>query len=989
MFRPGLAVRCALAAMTLILLTDCQSAVRRRFYATCGDSADCETGLCSQGLCTRSCATSDECGVGVCIEKVCKPIDRVACKANADCEKASPSNGCRTAVCAAGKCAFAAPLAGVVCGTRCEAGAWIPGQCTEGKCIAAKNPVPVTCDDNNSCTEDACTAATGCTYANRTAPCDDGDACTASDACSSGACKPGAPVVCSDNNVCTADSCDNNKGCLYTPTVGPCDDGDPCTAADKCGGGKCQDYVAAVCDDGNSCTFDNCEKGKGCASAPTSGACDDGDPCTMGDGCTAGKCVAGAPNACADSNPCTDDLCEKSKGCVNLPNKATCDDGNGCTVADSCAATVCAGQAKSCDDGNPCTDNTCNKASGCLNAVVTAPCDDGNACTMGDICKNGNCNGTPVECNDKLGCTADSCDNVKGGCQHQPDDAACATNNPCAVGSCDLTKGCTTITAANGSLCLKADPCSLANQCQAGLCTSVSPKKCEDGNPCTVDSCDSSKGCTFEPALAGNCDDGNPCTKGDTCLAGICTTTGPGAQCDDTNPCTEDKCDPGKGCVSTPSNASCDDGDPCSSNDNCSSGKCTGTTALWSVKPTVGAPYQAEGVAVSGSEIGFVGSTAISADYVKRHVAVVDAGGNVKWQAPVNASGLDRPNGIVGINGKWFVCGEVKAAAGAVSTGFVGELGPGGAPGWQKSVQGGTSGVTLRNITFSGTTLCAIGRVGEGAAAKTMVARYTQSGGDLGNTQHAIEDNSEGFAVAGYSAGQGFAFAGRSTKGVDNKALVGRLTEGGQLQWTKTTIEVNASFGEFRAVALAGTDIVAAGELVFSGTAQVYVARYDQNGNKLWAKVLTPFNGESHATGIAVNGGWTVVAAWGVFVGQDVGLALLDSVGNLHNTAKSALPGDQKAFGLAHFGDGTFVLHGTTSGDAQPVDISLARTNAYLASGCGNGNQCAQLTNNVCDDGNPCTEDSCVPSNGCEFKVFADTTPCATGKTCKTGACLP
>ena len=54
----------------------------------------------------------------------------------------------------------------------------------------------------------------------------------------------------------------------------------------------------------------------------------------------------------------------------------------------------------------------------------------------------------------------------------------------------------------------------------------------------------------------GDCDDGNPCTI-DTCVGGVCVNTP--IDCDDGNPCTQDSCDGNGNCVNTPI-------DPCGDN---------------------------------------------------------------------------------------------------------------------------------------------------------------------------------------------------------------------------------------------------------------------------------------------------------------------------------------------------------------------------------------------------------------------------------------
>ena len=93
------------------------------------------------------------------------------------------------------------------------------------------------CDDNNFCTNDGCNASNGtCTHtAMAGLLCTDNDACTAADACTNGACVPGATVLCDDKNPCTTETCDKAKGCLYTTMK----DGVECGTGLVCKVGKC------------------------------------------------------------------------------------------------------------------------------------------------------------------------------------------------------------------------------------------------------------------------------------------------------------------------------------------------------------------------------------------------------------------------------------------------------------------------------------------------------------------------------------------------------------------------------------------------------------------------------------------------------------------------------------------------------------------------------------------------------------------------------
>lgn len=69
----------------------------------------------------------------------------------------------------------------------------------------------------------------------------------------------------------------------------------------------------------------------------------------------------------------------------------------------------------------------------------------------------------------------------------------------------------------------------------AAACTCL--VRCDDQDPCTVDSCDGEGGCVHEPVA---CDDGLACTP-DRCDGGVCVHGAP--DCDDDNPCTFDVCE--------------------------------------------------------------------------------------------------------------------------------------------------------------------------------------------------------------------------------------------------------------------------------------------------------------------------------------------------------------------------------------------------------------------------------------------------------------
>ena len=102
-------------------------------------------------------------------------------------------------------------------------------------------------------------------------------------------------------------------------------------------------------------------------------------------------------------------------------------------------------------------------------------------------------------------------------------------------------------------------------------------EECDDGNPCTNDSCLSAGHCVNEFFAGKACDDGNPCTANDFCDEAAFCIGGEALNCDDKNPCTEDGCNPATGCISSPvpDGMGCDDDLPCTGDGICTGGICS------------------------------------------------------------------------------------------------------------------------------------------------------------------------------------------------------------------------------------------------------------------------------------------------------------------------------------------------------------------------------------------------------------------------------
>ncbi len=239
---------------------------------------------------------------------------------------------------------------------------------------------------------------------------------------------------------------------LYELGAGACDAAGLCACLPGYAGPECSVEVCqtnSACDDGNPCTQDACQDdGAGvfsCSNAPLTGPCQDGNACTEGDTCQADVCAPGAAKVCTDGNPCTQDACLSSVGCMYAASlSSACDDGKVCTKDDACTGkTGCSGTPVICDDGVACTIDACVEPTGCT--ATPAPngtaCDDGNACATAAACQGGAClptSATWTACDDGDPCTMDACNPATGCVATWDGTATCG-----GTGTCALTGGCT------------------------------------------------------------------------------------------------------------------------------------------------------------------------------------------------------------------------------------------------------------------------------------------------------------------------------------------------------------------------------------------------------------------------------------------------------------------------------------------------------------------------------------------------------------------
>lgn len=592
--------------------------------SACSQEGNCEDGACVQApvdcddnnACTKdSCAPGSGCKHEALSNQPCSDDD--ACTEGDACDKGSCLSGtplncddglpCTVDSCdtATGDCLTTNQADDTPCPD--DSACVVGSLCQAGVCVGAtKN-----CDDSNACTNDSCDPLTGCVWtALDQQVCDDGNPCTIGDLCNQDTCQAGTPTTCANNNPCIVAICDTQTGeCgeSWESTQGAtCDDGNPCTLEDLCQEGACESgantcgcetdaectdqedgdlcngtlvcntdafpytcqvdpttVVSCSPDNDSTCAVNTCKAADGsCDMSPLNEglACDDGDKCTGGDTCQAGQCESGDPVDCDDQNPCTDDSCNPSQGCVHENNAAPCDADNSlCTPNDYCDAGICQKDAaKTCPPGSTCSVNQCQAETGnCTPQPINSgkACEDGDLCTSADTCASGVCQGgATVDCDDDNLCTTDSCDS-NSGC------SSVANTLPCDA---------------------DGDPCTVNDVCTDETCVAGAPLACaDDGNPCSVESCDSQSGECVSDTTAKedqSCSDDDTLCNYSKCKEGTCTFYE--LTCPNDDGCADAYCDPSKGCKQSPNQAPCDDSDACTTGDVCDNWNCTSGSAV-------------------------------------------------------------------------------------------------------------------------------------------------------------------------------------------------------------------------------------------------------------------------------------------------------------------------------------------------------------------------------------------------------------------------
>jgi hypothetical protein len=531
---------------------DCQASGKCQHAKCVKDS----TGKYSCSITQRVCDDKDECTFDYCDAKVgCVHVFKTDCTIPKGCVDCKPRHKCETAACHA---------------TQTKKGF---------KCVYET----VSCTDNDKCTVDSCNALTGkCVHVLKNncdkrceVDCGEDNKCSKCVQvgkkdwkCST------AATNCDDNDACTIDTCDAQKGCVHkliqSERCKKCDEDADCVELNSYLNlyKTCQQ---AVCDSKKKhCVVTDLVNKSECTKRPPHcfatnacetvtyfkdafnrsvckrvvKSCNDGIDCTF-DYCDTktGKCVHVARNC-----PLTHHVCHKDEDCAKLSatvqslcKTATCNRKtnrcvvvkdttrvchpveqckdcvakNPCETADctfnQSGKPVCARKSISCDDGNVCTKDTCDVNLGCIHSQLPSCCVDATQCPQQGCAANADCVSWGKNKNLSAKCREAFCDNELGRCKSR----LSADQSQCKPTTTPPVCTCPAVNACQQSQCVLGED--NVSQC------SVTTKSCDDGNKCTTDSCNISTGeCVHTRVQSPEC---TPiCTKDADCAgkAGKC-----------------------------------------------------------------------------------------------------------------------------------------------------------------------------------------------------------------------------------------------------------------------------------------------------------------------------------------------------------------------------------------------------------------------------------------------------------------------------------
>jgi len=218
----------------------------------------------------------------------------------------------------------------------------------------------------------------------------------------------------------------------------------------------------------------------------------------------------------------------------------------------------------------------------CLNgSECRTECSDSAHCQPGLVCVGGACVAGKADgeaCDADAACVSGHCANGFcckgfGGCCSGPD-ADCNDGNPCTADTCGVSFQCLFSNLEGecaAAKCTDAASWAPASQCEDGVCVAGASQSCAGDDPCTVYSCAAATGCGSAPAAQGTPCGADACIGWELVPPKVCSATSECQPTSDTVVCPNSfACDAaGVACLT-----SCTEHSDCQPDSYCNGGTC-------------------------------------------------------------------------------------------------------------------------------------------------------------------------------------------------------------------------------------------------------------------------------------------------------------------------------------------------------------------------------------------------------------------------------
>ena len=321
-----------------------------------------------------------------------------------------------------------------------------------------------------------------------------------------------------------------------------------------------------------------------------------------------------------------------------------------------------------------------------------------------------------------------------------------------------------------------------------------------------------------------------------------------------------------------------------------------------------------------------------------------DAGGNHLWSRQLGTTFADEGYSVAAdAVGNTYVSGYTTGSLGGptvgFSDGFLLKYDPAGSLLWSRQIGTGSPDWgqsvaidSLGNAYLTGTTRGDLGGINAGGPNDVFLSKYDGDGNHVWSRQLGTIADDYGYSVAADALGNvfisGHTFGDLASANAGGRdAFLAKYTADGIQLWTRQLASDNDDFGN--SVAVDGTGNAYVGGTTnsnlagpFLGGSDVFVIKYDADGNELWSQQVGT-TAVDHAESLAVDsGGNTYISGWtrGSLGGTNAGaddafLTKLDANGNPLWSQQFGLAGNDVGQAVAVDNLGRVYVAGHTDGD--------------------------------------------------------------------------